>query len=141
MSPNITYNIEVRSDGDELPPGIENLLGHEVLDLFEADDSNAVIVGAVTDGRWIAGLLLLIEDASGKTVGSIRQLIIPPAQRGRGIAGRLIRQALAIAGERGAVRLRSTAGWGCPDHLALYRRMKFGRTANDEAPYLVTRTV
>lgn len=139
MDDAISSTVEVRVGTDDLPAEAGELLGGDARNRFEADDEDTLAVGVVDRGVWVAALLMCVDRVEDETVGSIRQLIIPPPQRGRGIAGRLIRRALAIAGERGAARLRTTAGWGCPDHAALYRRMRFDPAPVDDAPYLFTR--
>lgn len=139
MDDAVSSTIEVRVGTDDLPGEAGGLLGGDARDRFDADDENTLAVGIVDRGVWVAALLMHVDRVEDEIVGSIRQLVIPPPQRGRGIAGRLIRRAMAIAGERGAARLRTTAGWGCPDHAALYRRMRFDPASADDTPYLFTR--
>jgi GNAT superfamily N-acetyltransferase len=83
------------------------------------------------------------DDTRGPAVGplvfSIRQLVIPPSQRGKGLGPRLVRRAVELAREQACGRARSTAGWGCPDHLFLYERQQFKRAASSDRPYLVAK--
>lgn len=72
-------------------------------------------------------------------VASIRQLVVRPEHRGRGLAGSLLRRAMSVARDAGCTRIRSTAGWGCPDHLMMYDRLRFTRASTSDRPYLVTR--
>lgn len=131
-----------------LPEAANDLLGHEVTRRFEAyqagdrsEGEPACLAAVDEQGQWLATLLMLLEEANGETVGSIRQLVVPPAHRGQGLAGRLIRRATTLAAEAGASRVRSTAGWGCPDHLAMYARLRFDTLAAREMPYLVSKPV
>jgi hypothetical protein len=48
---------------------------------------------------------------------------------------------MEIAQEHGCTELRSTAGFGCGDHLALYRRLGFNPAPPEQRPYLVTKPV
>ncbi|MFA9477631.1 GNAT family N-acetyltransferase [Phycisphaerales bacterium AB-hyl4] len=132
---------------DTPPPQAAELLGNDVTKRFaDYAQGNAttepIALAAVDEqGRWLAAILLLIEPMqdADETVGSIHQLIVPPASRGQGLAGRLIRRAMTTAKDAGAARLRSTAGWGCPDHLAMYDRLRFDRLNARELPYLVSK--
>lgn len=132
---------------EALPPEAVTMFGHEVEDAWNADDQGTEpIVIAVTNDHWRAGLFLLIErigrGPGTERVASIRQLIVEPASRGRGLAGWLLRRAHTVAVEMDCQRIRSTAGWGCPDHLAMYDRLGYQRSDNDaEQPYLVSRTL
>ncbi|MFP4224254.1 MAG: GNAT family N-acetyltransferase [Phycisphaeraceae bacterium] len=137
--------MRVVSPDDELPPGAVSLLGHEVEELFAAArageaEARPGCVAAERGGACLAAALVKLETVeSGEKVASIEQLVIPPAERGRGLAGRLIRTVMGWADAEGCGRIRSTAGWGCPDHLRFYRRMKFESADPDERPYLVSR--
>ncbi|MEX0654731.1 MAG: GNAT family N-acetyltransferase [Phycisphaeraceae bacterium] len=140
--------------GDTPPESARDLLGDEAVQRFERYDpadpaapEPVVIAGVDEQGQWLAGLLLLIErmegegGEAGETVASIQQLVIPPAHRGQGLAGRLIRRATTLAKAADATRLRSTAGWGCPDHLAMYARLRFDPLNARELPYLVSKPI
>lgn len=122
-----------------------------------------VIAAKASDGRLAAGVFMLIEHddspdaehdgmsagratgeppamgAASRGVASIRQLVVRPEHRGRGLAGSLLRRAMSVAREHGCTRIRSTAGWGCPDHLMMYERLRFTRAGTSDRPYLVTR--
>lgn len=128
---------------DAIPDDAVDLFGDEVRDAFDdarrGDGAAATpIIVAAVEGGWRGGVFLLVEEEGGERVASIRQLIITPANRGRGLAGWLLRRAHSIAEEHGCARLRSTAGWGCPDHLAMYDRLGYDR-ARGELPYLVSK--
>jgi GNAT superfamily N-acetyltransferase len=95
-------------------------------------------------GVAIAGALLKFEPVTtqgqSQRVASLRQLIVSPAARGLGLAKKLISASLRLASEHHCTRLRTTAGWGCHDHLAMYDRMQFVKLI-DEAPYLMHKPV
>lgn len=131
--------------GTPLPNGAVELFGNEVEDVWESDPTQRepACIGLVSsEGELLAGAFVLLEPGpKGDRVASVRQLIIPPDFRGRGLAGRVLRRAMTLASETGCTRVRSTAGWGCPDHLMVYERMKFERAPSEDRPYLVTRSV
>lgn len=133
---------------DTLPREAVELFGDEAAALFAAVSDGAsgypqpfVLalpgVAGNDQSRWGAGVLMLIEGIGDARVASIRQLVVRPSHRGRGLAARLLRAARHEATVRGATRLRSTAGWGCPDHLRMYERLGYGRVRN-QLPYLVS---
>ncbi|MCX5660729.1 MAG: GNAT family N-acetyltransferase [Planctomycetota bacterium] len=149
------YTMQVYFAGDPLPPEATELFGAEV-DKAWANAATAAegpgpgrpmpaCVAATTDGQWLAGLFMLLElDDAPETgqpqrVASIRHLIVPSEFRGRGLAGRLLRRASSVAKESGCARIRSTAGWGCPDHLIMYDRLGYTKAPGVDRPYLVTR--
>ncbi len=124
------------------PPEAVELLGDEVRQAWRRDPElpMPVLVGATTDGEWLAGVFMLFEtvERQGRTA-SIRQLVVRPSYRGMGLAGRLLRRAMTLAKEAGCLRVRTTAGFGCPDHAAMYARLDFRSAADDEAPYRLAR--
>lgn len=148
-----TYDLRDYRQEDPLPAWASALLGSEVDDLWKDAKNTARIIAAMTDTGDVGGaILLLIEDDAhnshpategrpSQKVASIRQLIIKTEHRGRGLAGRLIRHAQALAAQENCLRIRSTAGWGCPDHLAMYDRLRFVRASSADRPYLVTRSL
>lgn len=142
------HAIRTYAGGDELPAEAVDLFGDEVSKAWDSDSSKCqpVCLAASGDGLWLAGILMYIETlpVDGKPerkVASIRQMIVRPECRGRGLAGRLLRRAMTLARETGCSDIRSTAGWGCPDHLMLYERLRFSRAGSDERPYLVSRSL
>jgi GNAT superfamily N-acetyltransferase len=145
--------------GDTLPPSGIELLGEEAARAWGGGDASSsaaqagkagenvswVCVLSLNDsGVAIAGALLKFEPVTtqGQTqrVASLRQLIVSPAARGLGLAKKLISASLHLASEHHCTRLRTTAGWGCHDHLAMYDRMQFVKLIG-EAPYLMHKTV
>jgi predicted N-acetyltransferase YhbS len=148
MSTSTDYSTIVARPPDPVPAGAEDLFGDEVVDAWAREVAGApepvCICVAGEDGELLAGVYLHIErDAAAGAdakVASVRQLIVKPEHRGRGLAGRLLRRATSAAVEAGCARIRSTAGWGCPDHLGIYHRLGYDRAAPAERPYLVTRT-
>lgn len=132
---------------DRLPPEAVELFGNEVRDAWGGDPAlpQPVSIGVTTDGEWMAGILMYLETleptAGGQPsrVASIKHLIVRPTYRSRGLAGRLLRRAMNLAAQTGCVRIRSTAGFGCPDHAVLYDRLRFRRAPSTDRPYLVTR--
>lgn len=116
------------------------------IDLFGNDaerdwpDATPIAIGAGGDEGWSAGVFLLIEREGDEPVASIRQLVVRPAARGRGLGGFLLRRAQSVAAEHGCARIRSTAGWGCPDHVAMYDRLGYDRARN-QGPYLVSKAL
>ena len=132
--------LKVFQPGDVLPDAAVDLLGNEVEDALAGGESQAVCVAAISQaGDWRGALLLL--DHSDAASASIHQMVITPQARGQGLAGRLVRQAMEVAETWQRPRIRTTAGWGCPDHRAFYERMGFDAAAEDEAPYLLSRSV
>lgn len=134
--------------GDRLPPEAVDLFGDDATRAWDSDSSTfqPVCIGASGDGVWLAGALVYIEtlatpDGGTEKVASIRHLIVRPEHRGRGLAGSLLRRALTLARETTCHRIRSTAGFGCPDHLSLYDRLRFDRAPSSDRPYLVSRTL
>ncbi len=105
---------------DALPAEAVELFGDEARDAWGNDPQlpQPVCIGVTTDGEWLAGIFMVtesIESAGGvSTVASIRQLVIRPDYRGRGLAGRLLRRAMSVAAQAGCSRIRSTAGFGAP---------------------------
>ncbi len=148
-----SYDIREYRQEDPLPAWANALLGSEVSDLWKDAMSITRIIAAMTDTGDVGGaILLLIEDDAqnsrqttegrpAQKVASIRQLIVKAEHRGRGLAGRLIRRAQAVAAQEKCLRIRSTAGWGCPDHLTMYDRLRFVRASSADRPYLVTRSL
>ncbi len=139
------HQIHTYMQPDRLPPEAVELFGHEIENAWAggADQPPSVCIGVTTDGQWLAGLWMLLETleqpASGPVhVASIRQLIVSPAARGQGLAGRLIRRAMTVAQTNGCTHIRSTAGFGCGDHLMMYERLGFERLMGHR-PYLVIR--
>ena len=138
---------------EPLPDGAEDLFGTEAREAWlahrqvegrgsRAKATPACVGVASGDGRLLAGAFVLLDEVEGgERVASIRQLVIPPTFRGRGLGGRVIRRVMSLATESGCSRVRSTAGWGCPDHLSMYERMRFERAASSDRPYLVSRAV
>ncbi len=138
--------------GDTLPPSGIELLGEEAARAWGSSDASSTAGQRDDAGSWvcvlsfnnsgvaIAGALLKFEPVTtqGKSqrVASLRQLIVSPAARGLGLAKKLINESLRLANEQNCTRLRTTAGWGCHDHLAMYDRMKFVKLIG-EAPYLM----
>jgi len=139
------HQIHTYMQPDPLPPEAIELFGHEVEKAWagESDQPPSVCIGVTTDGQWLAGIWMLLEtleQSAGQVmhVASIRQLIVSPAARGQGLAGRLIRRAMTIAQTNGCTHIRSTAGFGCIDHLMMYERLGF-ETVAGHRPYLVIR--
>ena len=147
--------------GHPLPPEAREMFGVEVERAWSPAEDDAdrmkpmpLLIGITTEGEWLAGIFmwldaLEIQGPDGNTipgagiekVASIRHLIVPPRYQGMGLAGRLLRKALLVADESGCTRIRSTAGFGCVDHLMMYDRLGFGRARSNERPYLVSRNV
>ena len=135
MSERFEYTMQTyRGEAVPREPAAE-LFGHEA----EAPESGDVAIAATHEGRWLAGAWLRIDAAEGGGTASIRQLVVRPEARGRGLGGRLLKRCETAAREAGCDRLRSTAGWGCPDHLAMYHRLGYRRTEAQEQPYLVSK--
>jgi GNAT superfamily N-acetyltransferase len=144
--------------GDTLPPSGIELLGEEAARAWGTGDATSPGTRAVGDdavswvcvlslndsGIAIAGALLKFEPVTtqgqSQRVASLRQLIVSPAARGLGLAKKLINASLHLASEHHCARLRTTAGWGCHDHMAMYDRMKFVKLIG-EAPYLMHKPV
>lgn len=121
----------------QLPEQASTLLGSEVDKLFKDAQPQPVIIAATRDDTWLAAMLLVLEPDAG--AASIRQLVVTPDARGQGLGGRLLRKAIHLAREHDLPRVRSTAGFGCPDHRRMYQRLHFNDT--DESPYLMARAV
>lgn len=135
---------------DPLPPEAVELFGNDVQEAWDSHESpmspTQACIGVTTDGQWLAGIWMAfesLEQAAGapEAVASIKLLVVTPAARGQGVAGRLLHKAMNLAREQGCTRIRSTAGFGCPDHLSMYRRLGFESTGAREMPYLVNKPV
>ncbi len=103
-----------------------------------------VLIGATTDGQWLAGLLMFLETlemADGKPgaehVASIRLLVVGRQYQNAGLAGFLIRRALKTAVAQRCARVRTTAGFGCTDHMIMYERLGFTKVPFTERPYMM----
>ncbi len=123
-----------------MPPAAIDLFGQDAEREWPEGVTPVAIGSGATDHTWAAGLFLLLEQEGDETVASIRQLVVRPDARGRGLGGFLLRRAQTFAGEHGCTRIRSTAGWGCPDHLAMYHRLGYDR-ATSGSPYLVAKAL
>jgi|GEM_PF-6764390 GNAT superfamily N-acetyltransferase len=139
------HQIHTYIQPDPLPPEAVELFGHEVEQAWQgsSDQPPSVCIGVTTDGQWLAGIWMLLEMVEQPSspplhVASIRQLIVSPAARGQGLAGRLLRRAMTVASSNGCSHIRSTAGFGCIDHLTMYHRLGFERLSG-QRPYLVMR--
>lgn len=133
---------------DPLPPEAIELFGHDVQQAWDNANDPAspshICIGITADGQWFGGIWMLFEsieqpNASPQPVASIKLLIVSPQARGQGLAGRLLRKAITLASEHQCTAIRSTAGFGCPDHLKMYERLGFGRTGATQLPYLVSK--
>lgn len=131
-------SFRVHLGADSMPPPAIELFGNDA----ERDwgDATPVAIGAGGDEGWSAGLFMLLEREGDEPIASIRQLIVRPAARGRGLGGFLLRRAQTLAAEHGCKRIRSTAGFGCPDHLGMYQRLGYG-SARGQGQYLVTKAL
>ncbi|MEX0886251.1 MAG: GNAT family N-acetyltransferase [Phycisphaeraceae bacterium] len=124
------------------PDAAETLLGTEARRAFDNAGGGGVepvVVAATRGDQWLAAMLVFVEPEHA--LASIRQLVVVPAARGQGLGGRLVRRAVNLAREHNARRVRSTAGFGCPDHRHMYERLGFEDTDADERPYLMSRAV
>lgn len=139
---------------DPLPPEAIELFGHDVQRAWDtaADPTspNHICIGVTTDGQWLGGIWMLLEsiEQSNTTthtpptpVASIKLLIVSPQARGQGLAGRLLRKAINLAADHHCTAIRSTAGFGCGDHLMMYERLGFARTGARQLPYLVSKSL
>lgn len=124
---------------ERIPPEAAELFGQDA-ERDYGDRTVPVAIAAATDDEenWRGGVFMLVERDSG--TASIRQVVVRPEFRGRGLAGFLLRRAHTVAAEHGCTRIRSTAGWGCPDHLAMYGRLGYEQTRGD-GPYLVQKAL
>lgn len=135
---------------DPLPAEAVELFGHDIQQAWNNHQPphapTQVCIGVTSDGQWLAGIWMELESleqpaGAPEPVASIKHLIVSPAARGQGLAGRLLRQAINLAKDNHCARIRSTAGFGCPDHLAMYSRLSFATTASRELPYLVSKAL
>ncbi len=136
---------------DVFPVEARELLGSDVEKAWEdAREGGAgripVLIGATTDGQWLAGLLMFLETleapgggekgaARAEHVGSIQLLVVGRQYQNAGLAGFLIRRALRVAESQGCARVRTTAGYGCTDHVIMYERLGFSKVGMGEHPY------
>lgn len=151
MPPTLTYDLREFRQADAFPAWANDLFGNEAGEAWKNAKREARIIATMTGEGDVGGAILLFietddsaaaqppDEGPAPKVASIRQLIVKPDHRGRGLAGRLLRRALAVAAEEACARIRSTAGFGCPDHLGMYNRLRFTRAAAADRPYLVTR--
>lgn len=141
MAETPNYIIKVFRNNVDLPLDTEDIFGNGVLEAWERKAPEPVLIGGLTDTSvLVGGIFMLLEGDNHNRVASIWQFIVRPEHWGRGLGGRLLRFSIDFATELGCQRIRSTAGWGCEDHLVLYDRLHFQRVS-DERPYLVTRAL
>jgi len=139
MSEAPTYAIQTFRASDDLTDAMVALFGNSIEDAWDMAVPEPAVIGAMTpEGEMAGGIFMLFDGAGGSKVASIRQLIVKPEHWGRSIAGRLLRRSMELAEETKCSRIRSTAGWGCPDHRVMYDRLKFERAKGSDSPYLVT---
>jgi tRNA threonylcarbamoyladenosine biosynthesis protein TsaE len=89
---------------------------------------------ATLDGRPVGALVL---DPVGDTV-FLRRFGVVPAAQGRGVAGDLVRAALAVARERGATDVAVVAREELPETVRFWERQGFAVTAT-HPPYVELR--
>jgi GNAT superfamily N-acetyltransferase len=159
---------------DVFPVEAGELLGGDVEKAWEDAREGGpgripVLIGATTDGQWLAGVLMFLETLEGEWggslknareehphpspppegegagrvehVASIRLLVVGRQYQNAGLAGFLIRRALKIAERQGCARVRTTAGFGCTDHVIMYERLGFAKTKMEEYPYRYSRAL
>jgi GNAT superfamily N-acetyltransferase len=143
---------------DVFPPEAVELLGSEPGRAWESAAVGGpgqvpVLIGATTDGQWLAGMLLILEtlEKAGtqrlaganpvEHVASIKLLVVSRQYQNAGLAGFLIRRAGRLAVEQSCSRLRTTAGFGCTDHVLMYERLGFTRGPVSDRPYLMTKAL
>ncbi|WP_432797326.1 GNAT family N-acetyltransferase [Poriferisphaera sp. WC338] len=128
------------------------LFGHEILDAFmqdlntkSSDNTSPLIIGVVDDNnaKLVAGAFVYTQPALHTL--SIKQLIIPPNLRGRGLAGKLLYRIEQLAKKRDVTCIRTTAGFGCKDHRRMYLKLSFIDIPQDQIeeqqPYLMQRQI
>jgi GNAT superfamily N-acetyltransferase len=138
---------------DNFPPEATELLGSDVEKAWtEAREGGPgripVLIGATTDGQWLAGVLMFLETLEGGAdkpgavhVGSIYLLVVGRQYQNAGLAGFLIRRAIKTAQAQGCARVRTTAGFGCTDHVIMYERLGFAKVGMGEHPYRYSRAL
>lgn len=100
----------------------------ELGDVWVAEDADGVIVGTVwvpRPGERLSELALVGEL-------DFRQLAVAPSARGRGIGEALTRHVIALAEERGAVRVVMNSGPEMLGAHALYAKIGFRRLPERE---------
>lgn len=156
MRPDIVFATYIFPD----PPPVEasELLGRELTSAWsDAVDLGPgripVVIGATGDGLWLAGLLMFLEtieppaserlsiSSGAEHVASIRLLQVDRQHRNAGLAGFLLRRALRIAAEQRCDRIRTTANFGCTDHVLMYERLGYSRAGIGDRPYLYAKKV
>ena len=85
---------------------------------FDAYDLTATHVVAILDGDVVGALRILFLPEHAK----FGRVVVSATARGRGIATRLMRYAMALASDRGETRFYLTAQ---TDKLALYEKLGF----------------
>ncbi|GHJ49184.1 N-acetyltransferase [Catellatospora sp. TT07R-123] len=85
--------------------------------------------------------VFLLVLAAGEPVGTcavqllgaeaeLKRMYVRPDQRGRGVAGRLMREAEAVARRAGCARFKLETGVRQPEAIAVYERAGFARIPN-----------
>ncbi|QQE12417.1 GNAT family N-acetyltransferase [Planctomycetota bacterium] len=151
MTDNLPHHIQIFVPTDVWPSETELLFGRDATRFLpqnqtSKDDANSLTQPyciAVIDSHsntTIAALLYLKQTHDNQPIGSIHHLIIPPQHRGKGLAGQLLRRAISLAKEHHSSSIRTTAGFGCPDHIHLYQRLDFTPIPDQsQYPYILTK--
>lgn len=100
----------------------------ELGDVWVAEDGAGVIVGTV----WVPRPGETLSELAQEGELDFRQLAVAPAARGRGIGEALTRHVIALAAERGAVRVVMNSGPEMLGAHALYAKMGFRRLPERE---------
>ena len=95
---------------------------NHLLDIASLMRADVTFIVARIDGRAM-GCGAVVD--SGEGWAEIKRMFVSPAARGRRLGRRLLEKLEAIAGERGATKLRLETGGRQPEALALYASSGF----------------
>jgi putative acetyltransferase len=114
--------LELMRQGDEFtlalyPPESSHLLGVEEL------ERPGVTVFVARDGGDAIGMAALVERGDGSA--ELKRMFVPPAARGRGIAGAILRTVEAHAIDRGVRLIQLETGPLQDSAIRLYERSGF----------------
>lgn len=118
------YHLRTEAEKGEAVADVESLPDRyraEVLDPWTAFADDVVLVARVADTA--VGCLVVTAPADGRS--EIKRLWTDPAFRGRGIASRLLGEALAQAAEHGVDSVRLSVWRWRTGAIALYERLGF----------------
>ncbi|MFE6364270.1 GNAT family N-acetyltransferase [Streptomyces sp. NPDC057806] len=132
-----SYHLQTQAEKGEAVAGVDGLPDRYRVEITDPRTAfaNDVVLLALS-GDTAVGCLVVTASVAGRS--EVKRLWTAPAFRGRGIASKLIRAALAHAAESGVSAVRLSVWKWREDAIALYERLGFTVTESwDEREQLV----